>query len=529
MNESQIVDIFNPRLSFTVEEANGEVDGEYILGRVRGEFFCPNGYSRNKRYYSKSLWDKQLQNEGIKEKLKDRRMFGTIGHDQILDDKGLRDGKASHVVTNLSIENGKGIGEVLILGTPAGKVLNTMIRAKCKFFVSSRADGDYSGKKNGADIVDEDSYKLQGFDFVADPGFLQANPKLVESLGEDYKDVFGADDKFLITESEEENKEKSKSKEVKEDNENNKDVIEENDKPLKNEFNNFKEIKRRKEMDNKMDNIQQSLLESVIQEKSAVSVELGNALSEVDNLKSQLVAATSESEILKQEAEDKANKEVEAYKALGTVGELTEKIKAADEIQLKLKELEVGDIEEVASVLTEGIETLKNIKEKFGTVGEIEKSIVELKEYEDLTSVEDLKSMISIFEKYVELGSHEDISEMVSIFEKYVELGSPSDIEELVTVSKGIFEKLQNDKDSKEIMRISKEISVSEDIVGKLYGKMDESEIKETLNDIAESNKVRDRFGKQDVNEDGKSERKTDKGRGKWSTQTSGQRLQESV
>ena len=79
-------DIFAPDVSFSLEETKeGEVDGKNILAKVSGNFFVPNGVSRNKRFYPKEVWEKQLSNGGVKTKLKERRMFGMLGHEEKLD------------------------------------------------------------------------------------------------------------------------------------------------------------------------------------------------------------------------------------------------------------------------------------------------------------------------------------------------------------------------------------------------------------------------------------------------------------
>jgi Prohead core protein serine protease len=176
----RISDLFEPDLAFTVSEAS-EVDGQNILARVKGTFFVPDGFSRNRRYYPAELWSKCIQSPRVQEKLSSRLMYGTLGHDQPIDEKAVAEGKISHIVTSLSIEGGKGIGEVLVLNTESGRNLNTILRAGSKVFVSSRADGAYKGEHQGQPIVDPNTYVLHTFDFVLDPGFLQANPGLVES------------------------------------------------------------------------------------------------------------------------------------------------------------------------------------------------------------------------------------------------------------------------------------------------------------------------------------------------------------
>lgn len=188
---SRLVEVFQPGVDWVVEDVNeslveGKVDGKHVLGRVKGQFFAPNGTSRNGRFYPRSLWEKVIRNVDVKNRLTERTMFGTIGHDDTpVTEEQLRNGEVSHIVTNLHIdENGIGLGEAIILDTPSGRNLNTYLRAGSRLSTSSRASGRFAKEPNreGVPIVDEDSYLFETFDFVIEPGFLEARPDLVESL-----------------------------------------------------------------------------------------------------------------------------------------------------------------------------------------------------------------------------------------------------------------------------------------------------------------------------------------------------------
>jgi hypothetical protein len=160
------------------------IDGVHVLARATGPFFVIDGKSQNNRFYSCGLWERVLKDDGVGERLKRRKVFGTIGHDQDIDDKALREGKVSHILTRLWIDETRGIGmgEINVLNTETGRRLNTYLRSGVELPVSSRAYGKYRGKmKDGAQIVDESTYKFETFDFVQLPGVTHAVPKLVES------------------------------------------------------------------------------------------------------------------------------------------------------------------------------------------------------------------------------------------------------------------------------------------------------------------------------------------------------------
>lgn len=180
MNLVPIVGISNERVKFDIVESN-DVDGTHIIAKVRGVFFVPDGKSRNGRFYPSELWENVVSDPEVKEKLKTRAMYGTVGHSQKIDDQAILEGKVSHIVTSMEIVNGKGIGEALILNTEAGRNLNTILQAGGSMFVSTRADGTFEGKHEGLPIVSPKTYNFRTVDFVLDAGFAEANPDLVEA------------------------------------------------------------------------------------------------------------------------------------------------------------------------------------------------------------------------------------------------------------------------------------------------------------------------------------------------------------
>lgn len=168
-----------------LEEAKPDtkIDGKVILGVVRGPFFCTEAESKNKRYYTKRLWEEALGKEDLKRRLKDKVMYGCIGHDETaVTEKDLAEGRASHIVTQLSIDgDGKGMGEAVILGTKSGANLYIYLKAGSKLKTSSRATGKYeSTPRNGVPVVDTKTFELETFDFVINAGFPQTDPRLSE-------------------------------------------------------------------------------------------------------------------------------------------------------------------------------------------------------------------------------------------------------------------------------------------------------------------------------------------------------------
>ena len=172
---------------YLIEGANApEVDGKIILGKIKGPSFFGEGVSRNQRFYPRALWERQLSLPRIKEKLVNRTMLGCVGHsDGPVTEGNITRGEVSHIVTNLILrEDNQGIAELLILNTPAGRNLYTLMKAGSRIKISTRAQGKFleGQTHNGLPIVDPESFILETLDMVIEPGFIETDPRLQESL-----------------------------------------------------------------------------------------------------------------------------------------------------------------------------------------------------------------------------------------------------------------------------------------------------------------------------------------------------------
>lgn len=188
------------------EDANpSRVDGKYIIGMIEGQFFQPDGMSRNKRWYPKSLWEKALNCADVKNRFLTSTMFGEIGHsDGPVEDMTLRNGCASHFVDKMWIdEAGRGMGRAYILNTPTGQLLKTYLGAGCKLKVSTRGEGLYKDGEthDGCPVVDDDTYELQTADFVINPGFLETSATLKEQYEKIKEEKFTNKEQNIIKET----------------------------------------------------------------------------------------------------------------------------------------------------------------------------------------------------------------------------------------------------------------------------------------------------------------------------------------
>lgn len=184
MTKIRITESASPN-KYTVNEPS-EVDGVNILARATGPAFFPNSISGNKVFYSLESWENALAEEAFKSRLSDRKVLGTIGHDVELDDDAIRAGLPSHIVSKIWIDYDTNVGmaEYLVLNTGPGRTLNTLLRAGVKMNVSTLCEGSFKDTTSftEANEVDPDNFYIKRIDFVLDPGYTDALPKVVESI-----------------------------------------------------------------------------------------------------------------------------------------------------------------------------------------------------------------------------------------------------------------------------------------------------------------------------------------------------------
>lgn len=179
-----------------VESENGEKSPYHILGICRGVFQPINEPSRNGRIYESNHWSLQLNKPEVQERIKSRSMWGTLGHfDRRITDADIREGLVSHIISKLEIhEDASGkpflYGELEILDTPSGRILEGMYKGGANLFVSSRGAGKLlTVIGDNMKHVDPNSFWFEGFDIVRAPGFLKARPVYESAVSEDKKEA----------------------------------------------------------------------------------------------------------------------------------------------------------------------------------------------------------------------------------------------------------------------------------------------------------------------------------------------------
>ena len=153
--ETRLIDVSPQFLTEGRKGSNGNPLVETILTTVEKK----NG---NGRYYSKELWDREINKYGTL--VTERRALGELDHpdSQIINLKNV-----SHNITKVWWDGNKIMGILEILPTPSGNIVKALIESGIKVGVSSRGMG--SLKQVGEVLEVQDDFDLLGFDIVSTP------------------------------------------------------------------------------------------------------------------------------------------------------------------------------------------------------------------------------------------------------------------------------------------------------------------------------------------------------------------------
>ena len=135
------------------ERGNPLVEGILATAEVK------NG---NGRYYSKELWDREI--DKYQELIKENRATGELDHpeSQVINLKNV-----SHNIKEMHWDGDNVMGTIEILPTPSGNILKALIDSGISVGVSSRGMG--SLEQNGKLMEVQDDFELLCWDFVSTP------------------------------------------------------------------------------------------------------------------------------------------------------------------------------------------------------------------------------------------------------------------------------------------------------------------------------------------------------------------------
>ena len=132
--------------------------GMMLTGKLQ-EADVQNG---NGRVYPHKVLMREVEN--YKKLVKEKRALGELDHP---DDSVINLKNASHMVTDIWMDDKAVMGKVKVLNTDAGKTLRALVEDGVKLGISSRGMGSVS-EGAGKVIVQED-FQLICFDFVSEP------------------------------------------------------------------------------------------------------------------------------------------------------------------------------------------------------------------------------------------------------------------------------------------------------------------------------------------------------------------------
>jgi hypothetical protein len=147
-------------VDFIVEERNGKknlfIEGIFLQGDLK---------NRNGRMYPMETLRKEVQRY-TENHVNSGRALGELGHP---DGPTVNLDRVSHKIVSLKENGNNFIGKAKILGTPMGKIAESLISEGVKLGVSSRGIGSLKQTREGVNIVSDDFMLSTAADIVADP------------------------------------------------------------------------------------------------------------------------------------------------------------------------------------------------------------------------------------------------------------------------------------------------------------------------------------------------------------------------
>lgn len=156
-----LVDTMIFEVTPTMLQEAKEQHGRFL---VSGVLQRANAKNQNGRVYPRNILEREVEKYKGRE-IKENRAYGELDHPEssVVELKN-----TSHIIRDISWKGDDVVGTVEILNTPAGKILQELVKAGCTVGISSRGMG--SVKQIGEDTVAvENDFDLICWDFVSNP------------------------------------------------------------------------------------------------------------------------------------------------------------------------------------------------------------------------------------------------------------------------------------------------------------------------------------------------------------------------
>jgi hypothetical protein len=150
--------LFKPN-PISLKESKMSERGNLLVEGILATAEVKNG---NGRYYSKELWEREI--EKYSPLIKENRAMGELDHpeSQVINLKNV-----SHNIIDVRWDGDNVMGTIEILPTPSGNILKTLVESGITVGVSSRGMG--SLKQVGELMEVQDDFELLCWDFVSTP------------------------------------------------------------------------------------------------------------------------------------------------------------------------------------------------------------------------------------------------------------------------------------------------------------------------------------------------------------------------
>lgn len=171
---------------FEYIEEQKNIKGQSVM-KIRGPYMACEEVNKNKRIYTESDMAREVDRY-VQEMVIPKRALGELNHPASAEVDLER---ACHMVTSLRKDGNVIYGESVVLTTPVGMIVRSLINDGVKVGMSSRALGQLEEQSDGINRVNE--MRLIAVDCVADPSCPKA---FVNGILESKQFVLGIDGKL---------------------------------------------------------------------------------------------------------------------------------------------------------------------------------------------------------------------------------------------------------------------------------------------------------------------------------------------
>lgn len=171
-------------LDFLVEEKNREESPKFY---ITGPYMMAEKSNQNGRIYSLNEMKREVERYSF-DMVKNRRSIGEMNHPQSTEVNPVN---ACHLVVELKQNGNYFMGKSLILDTPMGQLLKSLVKDKIQMGISTRGLGNLSESSDGKRVS---NFHLICLDVVHQPSVQNA---MLESILESKEWLIGNDGRII--------------------------------------------------------------------------------------------------------------------------------------------------------------------------------------------------------------------------------------------------------------------------------------------------------------------------------------------